>query len=80
MRLSEHGMDKSRLGSVGLASRVSLGAEIGSDGSRLGEVAREDGLEEGAEDDLGATFECQLLNRVSDLGLLTQSGAEPSTK
>lgn len=57
MRLSEQGMDKNRLRSVGLASRVSLGAEISSNGSRLGEVAREDGLEEGAEDDLGATDE-----------------------
>lgn len=49
-------MDKTRLGSVGLASRVGLGAEIGSNGSGLGEIARENRLEEGAEDDLGTTF------------------------
>ena len=54
---------KRRLQSVGLASRVNLGAEIGSSGSRLGEVAREDGLDEGAEDDLGTTARCQYLNR-----------------
>lgn len=51
----KHGMDKRRLGSVGLASRVSFSAEIGSSGSRLREVAREDGLDEGAEDDLGTS-------------------------
>ena len=54
---------KRRLQSVGLASRVNLGAEIGSSGSRLGEVAREDGLDEGAEDNLGTTAKCQYLNR-----------------
>jgi hypothetical protein len=37
-----------------LASRVNLGAEIGSSRARLGEVAGEDRLEEGAEDDLSA--------------------------
>ena len=56
----KHGIDKRRLGSVGLASRVNFGAQVGSGGARLGEVAREDGLEEGTEDDLGATVECQL--------------------
>lgn len=54
-------MDKRRLRSVGLASRVNLGAKVGSSGARLGEVAREDGLEEGTEDDLGTTVECQFL-------------------
>jgi hypothetical protein len=53
---------KRRLRSVGLASRVNLGAEIGSSGSRFGEVAREDGLEEGTEDNLGTTAKCQYLN------------------
>jgi hypothetical protein len=53
---------KRRLESVGLASRVNLGTEIGSSGSRLGEVAREDGLDEGAEDDLGTTAKCQYMN------------------
>ena len=53
---------KRRLESVGLASRVNLGAEIGSSGSRFGEVAREDGLEEGTEDNLGTTAKCQYLN------------------
>jgi hypothetical protein len=37
-----------------LASRVNLGAEIGSSRARLGEVAGEDRLDEGAEDDLSA--------------------------
>ena len=54
----KHGMDKRRLGSVGLASRVNLSAEIGSSGSGLREVAREDGLEERTEDDLGTTECC----------------------
>lgn len=31
-----------------------MGAEVSSGGARLGEVAGEDGLEEAAEDDLGA--------------------------
>lgn len=50
---------KRRLESVGLASRVNLGAEIGSSGPRLREVAGEDGLDERAEDDLGTTASCQ---------------------
>jgi hypothetical protein len=44
---------------VGLASRVSRCTEVGSGGARLGEVAGEDWLQEGAEDDLGATSCCQ---------------------
>jgi hypothetical protein len=44
---------------VGLASGVDLGAEVGSGGARLREVAGEDGLEEGSEDNLGATIWCQ---------------------
>ena len=59
----KQGVHKRRLKSVGLASRVNLGAEIGSSGSRLREVAGEDGLNEGAEDDLGTTARCQYLNR-----------------
>jgi hypothetical protein len=55
LRLSESCMIAVDLGSVRLASRVGLGAEVGSGGARLGEVAGEDGLDEGAEDDLGAT-------------------------
>lgn len=51
-------MDKRRLGSVGLASRVNFSAEVGSSGASLGEVAREDRLEEGAEDDLSTTVGC----------------------
>ena len=43
---------------MGLASRVDLGTEVGSGGAGLGEVAGEDGLEERAEDDLGATVQC----------------------
>lgn len=58
----KHGIDKRRLGSVGLASRVNLGAEIGSSGSGLREVAREDGLDEGTENDLGTATRCQLSN------------------
>ena len=53
-----YGMDKGRLGSVRLASRVNLSAEIGSSGSGLREVAGEDGLEKGTEDDLGTTVIC----------------------
>lgn len=34
---------------------VSLGAEVGRGRAALGEVAREDRLKEGAEDDLGTT-------------------------
>jgi hypothetical protein len=51
----KHGMDKAALRSVGLASRVNLSAKIGSSRSGLREVAREDGLYEGAEDDVGTT-------------------------
>lgn len=40
---------------MGLAGGVDLGAEVGSGRARVGEVAREDGLEEGSEDDLGTT-------------------------
>ena len=51
---------RSNLGSVRLAGRVGLGAEVGGGGAGLGEVAGEDGMEEGAEDDLGATSGCEL--------------------
>jgi hypothetical protein len=47
-------MDNATL--LGLASRVNLSAKIGSSGSRFREVAGEDGLKEGAEDDLGTTM------------------------
>ena len=40
--------------SVGLAGGVGLSAEVCGGGAGLGEVAGEDGVEEGAEDDLGA--------------------------
>jgi hypothetical protein len=40
---------------MGLASGVSLSAQVGSGGTGLGEVTGEDWLEERAEDDLGAT-------------------------
>ena len=50
------------LGGVGLASGVDLGAEVGSGRAGLGEVAGEDGLDEGAEDDLGTTASCQYMN------------------
>lgn len=43
------------LQSVGLASRIGLGAEVGRGGAALGEVAGEDRLEERTEDDLGTT-------------------------
>ena len=51
----KHGMDKSALRSVGLASRVNLSAEIGRSGSGFRKVTREDGLDEGAENDLSTT-------------------------
>lgn len=38
---------------LGLASRVGVRAEVGGSGAGLGEVTREDGVEERAEDDLG---------------------------
>jgi hypothetical protein len=40
---------------MGLASRVDLSAEVRGSGAGLGEVAREYGLDEGVEDDLGTT-------------------------
>jgi hypothetical protein len=43
---------------MGLARSVGVGAQVGGGGARLGEVAREYGLEERAEDDLGATVMC----------------------
>lgn len=46
-----------RLRSVGLASSISLGAEVGGRRAGLGKVAGKDGLEEGAEDDLSASAE-----------------------
>lgn len=49
---------------MGLASRVDLGAEVGSGRTGVGEVAREDGLEEGSEDDLSTTVCCQQLNQL----------------
>ena len=67
------------LRSVGLASGVDLGAEICGGRAGLGEVAREDWLEEGAEDDLGATACCQcVLMGIQTVILHTQSGEEPS--
>lgn len=55
MWLSETRYGQGRLKSVGLASRINLGTEIGGSRSGLREVAGEDGLDEGAEDDLGTT-------------------------
>lgn len=42
------------LRSMGLASGIGLSAKVGGSGARLGEVAGEDWLDEGAEDDLSA--------------------------
>jgi hypothetical protein len=58
VRLLEPSCQISCLGSVGLASRVDLRAEVGGSGAGLGEVAGEDGLKERAEDNLGATAKC----------------------
>jgi len=52
----------SRLRNVGLACRVGLGAEVSGGGAGLGEVAREDGLEERAEDDLSAARNMSVLH------------------
>ena len=41
-----------------LAGGVDLGTEVGGGGARLGEVAGEDGLDEGAEDDLSTAVGC----------------------
>jgi hypothetical protein len=69
----------SRLGSVGLACRIGLSAEVGGGRADVGEVAREDGLEEGSEDDLGAAV---IYIRASFELLVscehTRSGEEPS--
>ena len=43
---------------MGLASRVGLSAEVGGSRAGLGEVAGEDWLEEGVEDELGTTAGC----------------------
>ena len=43
---------------MGLAGGVDLGAEVGRGRARVGEVAGEDGLEEGSEDDLGTAVCC----------------------
>jgi hypothetical protein len=64
---------------VGLASRVSRCAEVGGGGPSLGEVAGEDWLDEGAEDNLGAASFRQYLAETNVEGFeLTQSGEEPS--
>ncbi len=41
--------------SVLMTDLVGLGAEVGRGRTRLGEVAAEDGVDEGAEDNLGST-------------------------
>jgi hypothetical protein len=64
VRLLEPSCQISCLGSVGLASRVDLRAEVGGSGAGLGEVAGEDGLKERAEDNLGAT--AKMLERAYD--------------
>jgi hypothetical protein len=46
---------RARLRSVGLASSIGLGAEVGGSRAGLGKVAGKDWLKEGAEDDLSAT-------------------------
>ncbi len=40
---------------VRAAGLLGLGAEVGRGRARLGEIAAEDGVDEGAEDHLGAT-------------------------
>lgn len=60
LRLSEPVVPATVLGSMGLASRVCASAEVSGGGAGLGEVAREDGLDERAEDDLGAAAGCEL--------------------
>lgn len=47
-------MVTSCLGSVGLACRLGLSAEVSGGRAGVGEVARKDRLEEGSEDDLSA--------------------------
>ncbi len=43
------------VGSVGHGCLVGLGTQVGSSGTRAREVSREDGLNEGSEDNLSAT-------------------------
>lgn len=59
---------------MGLAGRVDLGAEIGGGGAGFREVAGEDGLEERAEDDLGATVSCELRSCIEHFGGLRSLG------
>ena len=54
-RLSETCLTAASLGSVRLAGRVGLRAEVGGGRARLGKVAGENRLEKGAEDNLGTT-------------------------
>jgi len=64
---------------MGLASCIGLSTKAGSGRTGVVEVAREDGLEEGAEDDLGTTTSYEF--RVNYLGreyTRTQFGGEPS--
>lgn len=62
-----------------LAGRVGLGTEVRGGRARLAEVAREDGLEEGAEDNLGATTDCEHLPNWKRRRLIrTRSGEETS--
>jgi hypothetical protein len=44
---------------MGLARRVHLSAEVGGSRTRFRKVTREDGLKEGAEDDLSTTITCE---------------------
>jgi hypothetical protein len=74
-----HAAVAASLRSVRLASRVGLGAEVSGGRAGLGEVAREDWLEEGAEDDLGATRRSQMEMMLERIGpRRTQSGEGPS--
>jgi hypothetical protein len=67
---------------MGLASGVDLGAEVGSGGARLGEVAREDWLHERSENDLGTTARLleKALNNIGGLDLPGLGQSHPKDK
>ena len=85
VRLSETCQSSISLGGVRLAGGVDLSTEVGCGRARLGEVAGEDGLEEGAEENLSAAegggacvrFISSFVGAMQH-DRLTQSGEEPS--
>lgn len=61
-----------------LRSLIGLGSEIGRSRTALGEVAGEDWVDEGTEDDLGAADDNVSLKAGREYFQPTRSGEEPS--